>query len=261
MMRPSSGDSISGHCDRRSPKVKGSQPSHGAAQGLSLRCEHEESIVPDVGAAIVPVTPFQQNCTLLWCEKTRKAAVIDPGGDLEHIRQAIAGSGVSVEKIILTHGHIDHAGGAADLRDELGVPVEGPHEADRFLLDALPQTGAQYGFAGVRAVTPDRWLNEGDAVTIGDLTLNVLHCPGHSPGSVVLVSPEQRFAIVGDVLFQGSVGRVDLPGGDGKALIRSINDKLLPLGDDITFICGHGPMSTFGRERETNPFLQGEGLL
>jgi hydroxyacylglutathione hydrolase len=220
----------------------------------------KERLVPDIRAAIIPVTPFQQNCTLLWCEKTKKAAVVDPGGDLDRIRQAIAQSGVSVERIILTHGHIDHAGGAAELREELGVPVEGPHEADRFLLDRLAEQGRTYGFEA-RPVTPDRWLNEGDTVSVGDLTLDVLHCPGHSPGSVVLVSPTQRFALVGDVLFQGSVGRTDLPGGDGKALIRSIKDKLLPLGDDIAFICGHGPMSTIGQERQTNPFLQGEGLV
>ena len=216
--------------------------------------------MPDVRAAIIPVTPFQQNCTLLWCEKTKKAAVIDPGGDLDRIKDAIAQSGATVEKIILTHGHIDHAGGAAELREDLGVPVEGPHEADDFLLQRLAEQGQAYGFAA-RAVTPDRWLKEGDTVSVGGLTLNVLHCPGHSPGSVVLVSPEQRFAIVGDVLFQGSVGRTDLPGGDGKVLIRSIKDKLLPLGDDIAFICGHGPMSTIGQERQTNPFLQGDGLI
>ena len=220
----------------------------------------KEPPVPDVRATIIPVTPFQQNCTLLWCEKTKKAAVVDPGGDLDRIRQAIAQAGVSVDKIILTHGHIDHAGGAAELREDLGVSIEGPHEADRFLLERLAEQGQAYGFPA-RAVTPDRWLNEGDTVTVGDLTLDVLHCPGHSPGSVVLVSPKERFALVGDVLFQGSVGRVDLPGGDGKALIRSIKDKLLPLGDDIAFICGHGPMSTIGQERQTNPFLQGEGLL
>jgi glyoxylase-like metal-dependent hydrolase (beta-lactamase superfamily II) len=216
--------------------------------------------VPDVRAAIIPVTPFQQNCTLLWCEKTKKAAVVDPGGDLDRIREGIAQSGVTVDKIILTHGHIDHAGGAAELREELGVQIEGPHRADEFLLQRLAEQGQAYGFEA-RAVTPDRWLDEGDTVTVGDLVLDVLHCPGHSPGSVVFVSKDQRFALVGDVLFQGSVGRVDLPGGDGKALIRSIKDKLLPLGDDITFICGHGPMSTIGQERQTNPYLQGEGLL
>jgi glyoxylase-like metal-dependent hydrolase (beta-lactamase superfamily II) len=216
--------------------------------------------VPDVRAAIIPVTPLQQNCTLLWCETTKKAAVIDPGGDLDRIRQAIAGSGASVERIILTHGHIDHAGGAAELRDALGVPVEGPHEADRFLLDRLEESGRAYGIPA-RPVAPDRWLDEGDTVSVGALSLQVLHCPGHSPGSVVLVSPEQRFAIVGDVLFQGSVGRTDLPGGDGKALLRSIREKLLPLGDDVAFICGHGPTGTIGQERRTNPFLQGEDLI
>jgi hydroxyacylglutathione hydrolase len=217
--------------------------------------------VTDVRAAIIPVTPFQQNCTLLWSDRTKKGAVIDPGGDIDRIRQAIDELGVTVEKIILTHGHIDHAGGAAELKEALGVPVEGPHEADRFLLDRLAETGQGYGIEGARVVTPDRWLNEGDTVTVGDLTLDVLHCPGHSPGSVVFVSPSQRFALVGDVLFQGSVGRVDLPGGDGKALIQSIKEKLLPLGDDVAFICGHGSSSTIGQERQTNPYLQGEGLL
>jgi hydroxyacylglutathione hydrolase len=221
----------------------------------------EGFLVTDVRAAIIPVTPFQQNCTLLWSDRTKKGAVIDPGGDIDRIRQAIAEMGVTVEKIILTHGHIDHAGGAAELREDLGVPIEGPHEADRFLLDRLAETGQGYGIEGARAVTPDRWLQEGDTVTVGDLTLDVLHCPGHSPGSVVFVSPSQRFALVGDVLFQGSVGRVDLPGGDGKALIQSIKEKLLPLGDDVAFICGHGPSSTIGQERQTNPYLQGEELL
>jgi hydroxyacylglutathione hydrolase len=217
--------------------------------------------VTDVRAAIIPVTPFQQNCTLLWSEQTKKAAVIDPGGDLDRIRQAIAETGVTVEKILLTHGHIDHAGGAAELKEELGVPIEGPNEADAFLLEQLPERGQAFGIEGARAVTPDRWLNEGDTVIVAGLTLDVLHCPGHSPGSVVLVSAAQRFAIVGDVLFQGSVGRTDLPGGDSQALIRSIKDKLLPLGDDVTFICGHGPTSTIGQERQTNPFLQGEAII
>lgn len=214
----------------------------------------------DIRAAIIPVTPFEQNCTLLWNDKTKKGAVIDPGGDLHRIRDAIAETGVTVEKIILTHGHIDHAGGAADLRDELGVPVEGPHEADKPLLERLPEQARVYGLDGVRAVTPDRWLNEGDTVTVGGMTLEVLHCPGHSPGSVVLFASQDRFALVGDVLFNGSVGRTDLPGGDGAALMSSIKTKLLPLGDDVTFICGHGPASTIGQERATNPFLQ-EGML
>ncbi|QFU18218.1 MBL fold metallo-hydrolase [Microvirga thermotolerans] len=210
-------------------------------------------------AAIIPVTPFEQNCTLLWNDSTRTGAVVDPGGDLERIRRAIDESGVTVEKIVLTHGHIDHAGGAAELRDMLGVPVEGPHEGDRPLLEHLPEQARFYGFDGVRAVTPDRWLNEGDTVTVGGTAFEVLHCPGHSPGSVVLFSRADRFALVGDVLFNGSVGRTDLPGGSAAMLLQSIRTKLLPLGDDVTFICGHGPMSTIGRERATNPFLQ-EGM-
>lgn len=206
-------------------------------------------------AAIIPVTPFQQNCTLLWSEETMRAAVIDPGGDLDRINDAIKQAKVTVERILLTHGHIDHAGGAAELKQSLGVPLEGPHRADQFLLDHLPETGRNYGI-DARAVTPDRWLEEGDTVTIGDMTFGVLHCPGHSPGSVVFTNAAQHFAIVGDVLFQGSVGRTDLPGGDHEALIRSIKDKLLPLGDDVAFICGHGPGSTIGNERRSNPFLR-----
>jgi hydroxyacylglutathione hydrolase len=211
--------------------------------------------VPSLRAAIIPVTPFQQNCTLLWCEETKRAAVFDPGGDLLRIQDAIGQMGVTVDKILLTHGHIDHAGGAADLRDRLGVPIEGPHRADLFLLESLAETGRSYGITGARAVTPDRWLDEGDEVTIGNASFSLLHCPGHSPGSVVFVQAEQRFAIMGDVLFRGSIGRTDLPGGDHEALIRSIKDKILPLGDDLTFICGHGPASTVGAERTTNPFL------
>ena len=206
-------------------------------------------------AAIIPVTPFGQNCTLLWCEATMRAAVIDPGGDLDRIEAAIAETGVTVEAIWLTHGHIDHAGGAAELRERLEVPVMGPHEADRFLLDRLPETGRAYGIAGARAVTPDRWLTEGEGVEVGEIAFSNLHCPGHSPGSVVFVQREQRFAIVGDVLFHGSVGRTDLPGGDHAALIRSIKDKLLPLGDDVAFLCGHGPAGTIGEERASNPFI------
>ncbi len=207
-------------------------------------------------ALIVPVTPFQQNCTLLWCDSTKRAAVIDPGGDIELIRQAIDQNGVTVDKILLTHGHIDHAGGAAELKEALKVPIEGPHEADRFLLDHLVEAGAAYGITGVRNVLPDRWLKDGDEVKVGDIVLKVLHCPGHSPGSVVLANPGERFAIMGDVLFNGSIGRTDLPGGDTKTLMKSIAEKVLPLGDDVTFICGHGPTSTIGHERQTNPFLE-----
>lgn len=206
---------------------------------------------------IIPVTPFQQNCTLVWDESTKVGAVVDPGGDLDRIEAAIKDQGVKVEKILLTHGHIDHAGGADELRERLGVPIEGPHPADRFLLDHLPQTGASYGIDGARAVTPDRWLDEGEQVTVGGLTFDILHAPGHSPGSVVFVSRDARFALVGDVVFRGSVGRTDLPGGNHEQLIRVILEKVLPLGDDVTFIPGHGPAGTLGEERQTNPFLIG----
>jgi len=207
-------------------------------------------------AAILPVTPFQQNCTLLWDPTTLIGAVIDPGGDLDHIEKAISEIGMKVEKILLTHGHIDHAAGAAELKERLGVPIEGPHEADRPLLDALEVQGQAYGLPA-RTVTPDRWLDEGDTVTVGGHSFDVLHCPGHSPGSVVLVNRKQRFAIVGDVIFQGSIGRTDFPYGDHAALINAIRTKLLPLGDEFAFICGHGPTSTIGQERRTNPFING----
>jgi hydroxyacylglutathione hydrolase len=209
-------------------------------------------------AAIVPVTPFQQNCTLIWDPETMKGAVVDPGGDLDRIQAAIAEVGMQPEKILLTHGHIDHAGGAAELRERLGgVPVEGPHEAERPLLDALQQQGQAYGMEA-RAVTPDRWLADGDTVSVAGHTFEVLHCPGHSPGSVVLVNRPQRFALMGDVLFQGSIGRTDLPMGSHEALMNSIRTKVLTLGDDFAFICGHGPTSTIGQERRTNPFIVGD---
>jgi len=209
------------------------------------------------GAMIVPVSPFQQNCTLLWCTATRRAVVVDPGGDVPRILAAIKQADVTVERIWITHGHIDHVGGAAELRDALKVPIEGPHLADKYLLDHVVESGASVGMSGVRNFAPDRWLAEGDTVTVGELTFDVYHCPGHSPGSVAFFNRGMLFAIVGDVLFNGSVGRTDLPGGDHAALIRSITEKLLPLGDEIAFICGHGPGSTFGQERISNPFLNG----
>ena len=214
----------------------------------------QENRSAELKAAIVSVTPFQQNCTLLWDAATKVGAVVDPGGDLVRIQAAIAQVGMTVEKIILTHGHIDHAGGAADLRDALGVAIEGPHEADLFLLEGLEAQGRAYGMQA-RAVTPDRWLKEGDTVEIAGHAFSVMHCPGHSPGSVVLYNSAQRFALVGDVLFRGSIGRTDFPYGDHDALIHAIKTKLLPLGDEVAFICGHGPASTIGAERASNPFI------
>ena len=203
---------------------------------------------------IIPVTPFEQNCTLLWCDETRRAAVVDPGGDVERILQAIERLDLLVEKILITHWHIDHAGGAAELAERLAVPIEGPHEEDRFWIDGMPQQALTFGFPNVRAFTPDRWLKQGDRVQVGNLELQVLHCPGHTPGHVVFFDDEAKLALVGDVLFRGSIGRTDFPKGDFDALIGSIRQKLWPLGDDVAFISGHGPMSTFGDERSDNPF-------
>lgn len=213
---------------------------------------------PGLTAAIVPVTPFQQNCSLIWDPATKVGAVVDPGGDIDRIEAAIAETGIKVEKILLTHGHIDHAGGADELRAKLGVKIEGPHEADRFLLQGIEKQAREYGLGalGVRNVLPDRWLVEGDTVTIAGRTFEIFHCPGHSPGSVVMFNRAQRFALVGDVLFRGSIGRTDFPYGDHAALISAIKTKLLPLGDDVAFICGHGPTSTIGAERRSNPFIR-----
>ncbi len=206
-------------------------------------------------AIIIPVTPFQQNCTLLWCEATKRAVVIDPGGDLPDIERAIAQAGVAVDKIWLTHGHVDHVGAAAALKASRKVPIEGPHRGDLFLLEHAAESGRAFGMSDAANVKPDRWLDDGDQVQVGELKFDVLHCPGHSPGSVVFCNSAQRLAIVGDVLFAGSIGRTDLPGGDHRQLLKSIRDKLLPLADDVTIISGHGPTSTIGQERATNPFL------
>ncbi len=219
-------------------------------------------------AAVVPVTPFQQNCTILWEEATGRAAVLDPGGDVGRIVAAIDRLGVRPERIVLTHGHIDHAGGAAALREAHArrapvegdappavVPIEGPDERDRFLLEGLERQGRAYGMDDARDVLPDRWLHEGDEVEIAGRAFAVLHCPGHTPGHLVFVDAPARLALVGDVLFRGSVGRTDFPYGDPRALVRSIHEKLFPLGDDVAFLCGHGPGSTIGDERRSNPFV------
>ncbi len=204
--------------------------------------------------AIIPVTPFQQNCALLWCNKTKAAAVVDPGGEADVIRAEIAARALLVERILVTHGHVDHVAGVAELAESLKVPVEGPHVADRYWLELVEEQGRQFGIAGGRAFTPDRWLQHGDEVTFGEIRMNVLHCPGHTPGHVVFHHPGDRLAFVGDVLFRGSVGRTDFPGGSFESLLGSIRGRLWPLGDDVSFLPGHGPSSTFGHERRTNPF-------
>lgn len=218
--------------------------------------EADEGPESTLRAAIIPVTPLQQNCSLVWCERQMTGAVVDPGGDIDRIVAAIGEVGVTIEKIVLTHGHFDHAAGAADLRDQLGVPIEGPHEADAFLLNDLESQGPRFGIEGARNVVPDKWLDEGETLTIAGLPFDIFHCPGHSPGSLVYVQRENRFALMGDVLFRGSIGRTDFAYGDHDALISAIKTKILPLGDDITFICGHGQPSTIGDEREMNPFIR-----
>ncbi|MEM9333185.1 MAG: MBL fold metallo-hydrolase [Pseudomonadota bacterium] len=207
--------------------------------------------------AIVPVTAFEQNCALMWDEETKKGVVVDPGGDVPRILQGIEQSGFEVSHILITHGHLDHVGGAMDLKKELGVEIIGPHIDDQQTCSSVEKVAEMYGLPGVyRNVTPDRWLEEGDSVDIGGHAFSVLHCPGHAPGHVIFFSDAHRFAHVGDVLFRGSIGRTDLPGGNHQQLIDSIKNKVLPLGDDVNFLCGHGPGGNIGEERKTNPFLQ-----
>jgi len=214
---------------------------------------------PPLKASITPVTPLQQNCTLLWCTKTMRGAFVDPGGNLPRLKAAAQQAGVEIEKILLTHGHIDHAGEAGILASELGVLIEGPHEEDRFWIARLDDDGRRWGLRGV-PFEPDRWLEDNDTVTVGELTLDVRHCPGHTPGHVVFHHRQSKLAIVGDVLFRGSIGRWDFPMGDHDQLIESITRKLWPMGDETAFVPGHGPMSTFGHERATNP-LVGDAAL
>jgi len=215
---------------------------------------------PTIRALIAPVTPLQQNCTIVWCARTKKAAIIDPGGELPRLLQALMQHELVLEKIWVTHGHLDHAGATAELKDVTGAPIEGPHPDDAFWIDRMAESGARFGMPEARPFTPDRWLGDGDTVTLGETEFEVLHCPGHTPGHIVFFHREARFAQVGDVLFQGSIGRTDFPRGSYPDLIASITGKLWPLGDDVAFVPGHGPMSTFGRERQTNPFVADEVL-
>jgi hydroxyacylglutathione hydrolase len=214
---------------------------------------------PPMRVAILPVTPLEQNCSLIWCTKTKKAALVDPGGDLDKLKAAVEKAGVTLEKVLVTHGHLDHCGLAGELAKEIGIPLEGPQEEDRFWIAHLDEDGPRWGMEA-HSFEPDRWLENGDTVTVGDLELDVYHCPGHTPGHVVFHHAPSKFAIVGDVLFKGSVGRTDFPRGDFATLAESITSRLWPLGNDTTFVPGHGPISTFGDERRTNPFV-GDAVL
>lgn len=204
---------------------------------------------------VIPVTPFQQNCTLFWCDQTKLAAIIDPGGDIALIKQAVEQLGVKVEKVLLTHAHLDHAGISKAVATLYNAPIEGPHKDDQFWIDLFPEQIKQFGFGEAEKFEPNRWLDQGDKITFGNVELDVYFCPGHTPGHVVFVDKKSKLAQVGDVLFNGSIGRTDFPKGDHQQLISSIRNNLFPLGDDIRFIPGHGPMSTFGEERKNNPFV------
>jgi glyoxylase-like metal-dependent hydrolase (beta-lactamase superfamily II) len=203
----------------------------------------------------IPVTPFEQNCSLLWCDETMQASVIDPGGDLALVLGEVKRLGLDLRQIWITHAHIDHAGAAAELAQSLHIPIIGPHPDDQFWIDGLPQQGRMYGFPNAQAFVPQRWLRDGDTVKVGNCELSVRHCPGHTPGHVVFYSASIQRAFVGDVLFAGSIGRTDFPQGNHAALLASIRERLWPMGDNTTFIPGHGPESTFGQERRTNPFV------
>ena len=210
---------------------------------------------PPIRALIAPVTPLQQNCTIVWCAKTKKAAIIDPGGEIPRLLGALEAQGLTLEKIWVTHGHLDHAGATAELKARTGVPIEGPHPDDQFWIDGIEAQGMMYGMPEAKGFVTDRWLHDGDTVELGETTWEVIHCPGHTPGHVIFFNREARFAQVGDVLFKGSIGRTDFPRGNHQDLLDAITKKLWPLGDDVRFVPGHGPMSTFGEERRSNPFV------
>ena len=217
---------------------------------------HSASLSPSpIGVFVTPVTPLQQNCTTVWCTATMRAAVIDPGGSVDTVMAEVARRGLALEQIWITHGHLDHAAGAAEMAEKSGAPIIGPHPEDQFWIADLPEHGRRWGIPDARTFTPTRWLGDGDTVTLGATTWEVAHCPGHTPGHVIFFNRAARFAQVGDVLFKGSVGRTDFPRSDPDALIRSVVTKLWPLGDDVTFVPGHGEISTFGEERRTNPFV------
>ena len=220
----------------------------------------QKLIEPPLKAVIIPVTPLSQNCTLFWCTETMLGTLVDPGGDLDKLKDAVAKTGVTLEKLLVTHGHLDHCGQAGMLAKELGLKIEGPHEDDRFWIEQLDEDGPRWGMHA-ESFEPDRWLVDGDTVTVGNLTLNVIHCPGHTPGHVVFHHAASKLAIVGDVIFQGSIGRTDFPRGNHQDLIDSITQKLWPLGNDVTFIPGHGPTSNFGHERETNAYVSDYALF
>jgi glyoxylase-like metal-dependent hydrolase (beta-lactamase superfamily II) len=215
----------------------------------------QSSNAAPIGALVVPVTPFQQNCTIVWCTRTSKAAIIDPGGEVDGLLEVVKSRGLELAKIWVTHGHLDHCGGAAELREKTGLQIEGPHPDDAFWIDQIEASADNWGMRGARGFTPERWLGEGDVVELGETRFDVRHCPGHTPGHVVFIHQEARFAQVGDVLFRGSIGRTDFPRGNYEQLISSITGRLWPLGNDVRFVPGHGPMSSFGEERRSNPFV------
>ena len=204
---------------------------------------------------IAPVTPFQQNCSLVWCQDTMEGTAVDPGGDFDMLRQAIDEQGIKITKVLLTHGHVDHASAAGTMAEHYGVKIEGPHRDDQFLIEGLPESGRKYNFPVYKPFLPDRWLEHGETVSLGKETFEVVHCPGHTPGHVVFLHEPTRVAFVGDVLFAGSIGRTDFPRGNHADLIASIRGKLFPRGDDFRFVPGHGPTSSFGAERRSNPFV------
>lgn len=211
-------------------------------------------------AKLIPVTPLQQNCSLIWCDETMEGAFVDPGGEPDRLLAQAKAEGVTLTKLLLTHGHLDHAGGAQTLKERLGLPIIGPHREDQFWLDQIEEQAARYDIPGLRCCTPDQWLEEGAEIIVGHLVLQVLHCPGHTPGHIVFYEKNKNVAFVGDVIFKGSIGRTDFPRGNRDDLIASITTKLWPLGDAVTFVPGHGPLSTFGIERQSNPYV-GDDVL